>query len=633
MSSANKQAERRKTAVIAVLMLTGIVLGGGVLAYVASQRSQKIAEEERASVAQLKKIPPPSQDFVGSAKCTECHAEIAAKYAKHPMGQSLQPIEAATTIEDYSADVDVAEDKRHYTVSKKDGAVRHHEFLPGEDGKPIYDQAEPIQYALGAGRLERNYLLERGGVLLQSPIAWDGKEKKFRFAKGYGEGNDSYHRFERRIGDSCLACHSGRANPVNAHANRYKSPVFHETAIGCERCHGPGKSHVERQTKSPTSGGAADDTIVNPARLDTQRGNHVCFQCHMRGLHRVPRYGASLWDFRPGKRLDDAYVILAPTPQSNEEFRLASHAQQMQGSTCFKKADGGMRCFTCHDPHSTPEPEKKVEFYNQRCASCHADRGCALPEPKRAAAPANGSCIYCHMPPVKGNDGPHTTRTNHRIPRTPNAAGAPSTIEMSPFRVGLFDNAEVRLPPRAAQRVRGLAMMADAVATRSPDLARKAGAMLVPEAVNIDKGIKDLGDDIPVLNAMGSVFALSKRPHEAAHVWDQILHYDPQHEKTLAWVVRTTFEARDPKITLDFANRLLAINPALTTVHARKALALEKLDRIDDAIKAAREALALNPSLLQLREWLVGVYKRAGDEAKAATEQKIVDALKKAGIE
>ncbi|VTU00318.1 unnamed protein product [Gemmataceae bacterium] len=43
--------------------------------------------------------------------------------------------------------------------------------------------------------------------------------------------------------------------------------MFHEKAIGCESCHGPGSRHLELHTMRNLVPGERDFTIVNPGTL------------------------------------------------------------------------------------------------------------------------------------------------------------------------------------------------------------------------------------------------------------------------------------------------------------------------------------------------------------------------------
>src|SRR5436305_708200 len=67
--------------------------------------------------------------------------------------------------------------------------------------------------------------------------------------------------------------------------------------IGCERCHGAGSEHV----RDP-----AGAHMVNPAKLDPERRDSVCSQCHLTGVSRVVKAVLRIADFRDGERLADS---------------------------------------------------------------------------------------------------------------------------------------------------------------------------------------------------------------------------------------------------------------------------------------------------------------------------------------
>ena len=79
-------------------------------------------------------------------------------------------------------------------------------------------------------------------------------------------------------------CHAGRMNPIPQERNRFdeKKP-FHELAIGCERCHGPGKKHIHFHEENHCRLGTNVDPIVNPEKLSPELRDAVCYQCHLQG--------------------------------------------------------------------------------------------------------------------------------------------------------------------------------------------------------------------------------------------------------------------------------------------------------------------------------------------------------------
>src|SRR5207302_2300987 len=111
------------------------------------------------------------------------------------------------------------------------------------------------------------------------------------------------------------------------------------------------------------------EQIVNPARLDAALRNSICAQCHLHGKATVARTGQSVFDFRPGQRLEDNRIVFVTSPETADESASSalSQVEQMMASACFKKSDGRLGCTSCHDPHSLSPPESRVEIYRAKC--------------------------------------------------------------------------------------------------------------------------------------------------------------------------------------------------------------------------------------------------------------------------
>ncbi len=136
--------------------------------------------------------------------------------------------------------------------------------------------------------------------------------------------------------------------------------------VGCERCHGPGRQHVEAAERHADSAalampfGAGQSTPVDEMRM--------CGSCH-----RLPGMG----DRRPGRRDNPVLVRFQPVG--------------LMQSACYRKSPGTLSCTTCHDPHARTSTDTPA--YEAVCLSCHQGPN-RTPCP---VAPANG-CVGCHMP-------------------------------------------------------------------------------------------------------------------------------------------------------------------------------------------------------------------------------------------
>lgn len=247
---------------------------------------------------------PPSEAYVGSRVCRECHTEIADLYAGHTMSRSAATLAEATTLEDYTGVTTFTKGGCEYRVELADDGVYHHEAYRDIEGE-LYDQRVEVQYLVGSGHRGRSYFIDRGGLLFMSPISWYSQQKRWDLSPGYTERN--HLRFERPVTGRCLGCHAGRLNPEPGENDRFQHPTIREATISCERCHGPARDHVAWHRNEETRSG--DDPIINPAKLPPTKRESVCNQCHLQGVDEVRRYGRTDFDFRPGMDLGEVWSI------------------------------------------------------------------------------------------------------------------------------------------------------------------------------------------------------------------------------------------------------------------------------------------------------------------------------------
>ena len=279
-----------------------------------------------------------------------------------------------------------------------------------------------VQYALGSGRRGINFLIERDGFVFLSPIAWFAQQGRWDVSPGFEERAQQTN-FERAIYPNCLFCHTNEVRPLAGPLNRYETPIFRGHAIGCERCHGPGELHVNRDGLSAES----DLTIVNPAELAPALRDSVCQQCHLQGAYRTTRAGRGSFDFRPGLPIHRFWAVIQMKKGDQDQFEAVGHVEQIEASRCFRESEGQLGCISCHDPHRLPEPSTKAAYYRARCISCHDRKGCALPSAERQSRGQGEDCVACHMPRLDIANIPHTAATDHRIPR-----GVPDSVQERP---------------------------------------------------------------------------------------------------------------------------------------------------------------------------------------------------------
>ncbi len=572
----------------------------------------------------LTKPPLPPEDYVGSEACAKCHADISHAYQTHPMAHASAAISDASRLEDYEVNTSFSTPgARHYRVVKTGDSVFHHESMTDADDQITFDQGVPIDFEIGSGKRGRSYIINRDGLLFQSPIGWYSGHSRWDLSPGYTGNHHS--RFERRIVDGCINCHTGRMAFVRGARDSFQRAPLLEGAISCERCHGPGKQHVARYESPGDFDGK--DPIVNPARLDAGKRESVCNQCHLQGVERILRYGRTDFDFRPGQDLSDVWTVFVQGTRigSDGMTQAVSHVEQMRASQCFQKSEGRFGCTSCHDPHRAPRESERRDFYNAKCLKCHGhgqsqsqtSRECSLPLAERQEQPAPDSCIDCHAPRLPASDVPHTSQTDHRILRRPRMEKGAAD---SAGALVLFDGAERRLPPLETRRARGLLLVLLAEREKNPFLAGEAQELLLPV-------LKAAADDVDVIEALGAVAKILGRNDEAKRYWTQVLEQQPRHEMVLRRLAVLCHENGEDDDGVKYLDRLFAINPWQAELHGRQAHMLGRLQRFEAGIRSAERGLELNPTLTQLRSWLADALELFGNHAESRRQREILRRL------
>jgi hypothetical protein len=132
-----------------------------------------------------------------------------------------------------------------------------------------------IDLVLGAGKADDVYLSWReDGGLFELPVAWLWPTREWassHFCNPFGEGD-----FSRDMTVRCMECHTTWMEHAPG-TNLFRRD---EALLGvtCERCHGPGRDHVEYHRLNP---GKSAEKILNPISLDRELLIEVCTQCHL----------------------------------------------------------------------------------------------------------------------------------------------------------------------------------------------------------------------------------------------------------------------------------------------------------------------------------------------------------------
>lgn len=293
--------------------------------------------------------------------------------------------------------------------------------------------AYPVKWAIGSGNEGKSYLVRIGDALFQSPISWYTRRAAWDLSPGFESDPDP--GFYRPVTADCLFCHTGNPRPIKGTLNRYLDPPFDPAAIGCDRCHGDPAGHLASPAKN---------TIVNPSRLERQRRDAVCEQCHLSGEARIPNPGKDAADFRPGMLLEDVFTVyVKEAPAGPLGLKVVSHSEQMARSRCSLESGGKLWCGTCHSVHDSRE--NKVIAYARKCMGCHATE-----ETKEHAKTVGEDCAGCHMPKLQAYDGGHTAFHDHWIRLDRRQPQLKGPVTLKPWR---------RPPEKFARRNLALALI------------------------------------------------------------------------------------------------------------------------------------------------------------------------------
>jgi len=352
--------------------------------------------------------------FAGSQACRNCHEHEYQTYVATNHSRALSLV--VPDREPPDGVFDHTPSGRRYRVVRRDGRLMHEESLlsgdreqghtDSSDGEEMRLSSLPVMYAVGSGHFGKTYLCEADGFLIESPITWYEPRESWGMSPGYDKPQHS--SFTRVVPENCLLCHTGHVEPITA--NHWKVRIIEES-IGCERCHGPGRAHVERQSAERKAGADVDDSIINPKQLSRKLSEAICQQCHLQGDLQVAGRGVQPDDYRPGlplERFRCEFRIRRPAIGMS----IVGHFEQLTQSDCYRQSET-FTCVTCHDPHVDIPPASRPEHFRSVCLTCHGERGCKVDLEIRQNESQN-DCVACHMPKSQ-TEVPHVAFTHHRI--------------------------------------------------------------------------------------------------------------------------------------------------------------------------------------------------------------------------
>src|SRR4030043_322056 len=348
--------------------------------------------------------------YVGSEKCKSCHKGIYEtwKDTLHNKSQQVLTPTNDTVVVEWKGTVKLKAGKiPEVTVKLNETPDKAHQAILVDAKDPSKEVTYNAVRTYGGWGWKQRYQVKIGNNHFILPIQWNQATSRwvpYNLQYWYNEdGSLRQPPVEKSFEMSCAGCHNTGLELKKVDSG-YESKYV-ELNTGCEKCHGPGSEHI----KGPRVKGK----IVNPRKMDYERGLEVCGQCHSRGV-RAPNgtfdYPWNDKDNRPykwGASLSKYYQF-KPGLWGDPEAHSKSHHQQWIDYQKSTHVQAKVSCFDCHNPHGGPGQFQliKSDLNNTLCLSCHGkDKKFANPEAIRMHTKHNyapetrgtGRCSSCHM--------------------------------------------------------------------------------------------------------------------------------------------------------------------------------------------------------------------------------------------
>jgi hypothetical protein len=446
-----------------------------------------------AQVSQAASATPVRQ---ADAACARCHRQIFDSYLKTPMANASGAASDRMlpgSYHDSSSNVDY----RFYTAP--DGEWMSYDRPPDHATdaapRPALDGKYKLQYFLGSGHLGLTYLYSIHGYWFETPAAYYAKTG-YDMKPGIGHPPNMPPGLPMNSG--CMRCHMSDVPREDAGTdNHYQGLPFRHGGITCESCHGDATRHLATQGKA---------SVINPVKLDPDRRDSICINCHLEGDTNVEHRGRYAVDYKPGERISD-YLAFYQYVSADATSRGVSEIEQFSQSRCKRTSGDRMSCTTCHDPHRTPDPQERVAFYRGKCLQCHNVGNFAATHHTE-----NPDCTSCHMPKSGAGNIPHVAWTDHRLLARPDQAHNSNRPTGSRDLVPIL---------KAGGTPRDLALAYYNLVTNGERAERQRAFELLAQANQADPS------DTQVAMALGVLFQAKGARPEAIAAYKQVLHYDP----------------------------------------------------------------------------------------------------------
>ena len=468
------------------------------------------------------------------------------------------------------------------------------EYRENDQAVRTHELRRKVDYVVGSGNNNRTYLASENGYINEMPVTWYSEKAIWDLSPGYNRSN---MRFNRPVVAECMHCHNSYNAFEEFSVNRYTGTITE--GISCERCHGPGQLHVDKQMASADelNRTGVDRTIVNPAHLSAELQMDVCLQCHLQGEISVFKTGKSSSDFRPGMSLKDIKTVFIEDGLPKGDFRIASHGGRISLSTCFTASNGSMTCITCHNPHE-PVQERSRTYFNDRCMDCHATESLTVLQ-KVTDHSNKGDCVHCHMKQGATSDILHVNFTDHWIRKKIDILSEKESDALFSRETALKLRDFFEEEDPAAIIRKGIAY------TNYYETRHSEPAYLVRAIILLEQGLQDVPEHLDGYYALARAFQLQGKDQQAAAAYQRVLSLDPTHMWTCYQLGRLYLDEA-PERSVAYLARAIHLNPDNPKVWKEYGDALLFTEDVAGAKTAYERALALD-------SFFASAYNRLGE--------------------
>jgi len=342
----------------------------------------------RGTWAKSGTVPNARADYVGDDACRSCHADKVNAFHQTAHYLTSRIPDEKSILGSFAEGNNILKTSNPHLFFRMD--ERHAggkaEFFQGSvGGTPPHtsERSEQFAFVIGSGGKGQTYLYWSDDLLFQLPVSY-WKNLGWVNSPGYQDGLAD---FDRPIIPRCLDCHATYFKNLPPPVNQYSHADF-VLGIQCEKCHGPGREHVQQETTNAAASGGSG--ILNPAQFSRERQMDLCAWCHGgAGDELRPSFS-----YEPGQPLERYIRLAQPDPDAPLDVH-GSQVEMLQRSRCFQSS--GMTCMTCHDVHV---PQHDLAEFSQRCMGCHKPDSTTF---SKADHPVSNNCIDCHMPRLETN--------------------------------------------------------------------------------------------------------------------------------------------------------------------------------------------------------------------------------------